>query len=122
MNTIPTTTTAGNWLHFAVEATGPGGTYILGKTHILEVALAILDTRVWPEEDDKMRIHGNIIPYDAKHEESVWLGFNFHHKGAKEAVAQMGHYAENVQEAVLSEDGYRAIWDRIREKEREMLG
>ena len=121
MNNIPTTTLKGNWIHYAVEATGSDGSFVVGKTHSLPVALAILATRVWPE-DETTYIHGSIVPYDAKHDENVWLGFPFYYKGAKKAVSHLSHYDEDRQEAVLSEDGHQAIFDAINEEERRLLG
>jgi hypothetical protein len=122
MKTIPTTTLNGSWIHYAVEANSPDGEFVICKTHSLAVALAVLATRVWPDEEENRYIHASVIPYDAKQEDAVWLGFPFHHKGAKEAVAQMGHYDEDRQEAVLSEDGHQAIFDAINKEEGRLMG
>jgi hypothetical protein len=122
VNNIPTTTTDNRWLHYAVEATSSDGPFVIAKTQSLNVALAVLATRVWPDEENNLYIHASVIPYDSRYEEAVWLGFPFYHNGAKGTVAQMGHYAEDRQEVGLTKEGYSAIFDVIREEERRLMG
>jgi len=122
MSTIPNTTLNGNWLYYAVEVASTDGRFVICKTQSLEIALIVLGTRIRKDEDGFSYMMGEILPYDSKHDGEVWLGFSFHHKGAKEAVYEIGNYAEETCEAVLSKEGHSAIFSRITEESRRLLG
>lgn len=117
---IPNITTKGTFIHYAVEAYSTDGRFVICLTQSLEVAIAALKTRAYPiTEDGSVYIQGQIIPFSADQE--VWLGFEFYHRGAKRAVAELGNYSDNTQEVVLSKEDYWEILNKIRVEERKIF-